>query len=250
MSRENSIQYETKYNSEHKDRDDVIVIQEEQQEQQEMSVYNGYIDKFDEPPQNATQLMKFSKLNNEFKTLTFREAKNIFDGRQNNKSEKQKKVSQRIRRITRFKGKILKIDTDRKSAQVRINYSKEYGKQIGVWFNFRDCNFNPHYLKINDDVEYNLRGNVAVNIKLWLIPFKYIYVKDYAKLRFNNNDNNIDYDKWNEFTYHKCRELEEKFNPTGNDDCKDFDCSFNNELVRVKRIKTFKSNAIIDRNQC
>eukprot|EP01084_Bolivina_argentea_P114545 203891_1 len=56
--------------------------------QKQISVYDGYINKYNKSPQNATQLMKFSKLKNEFKPLTFKQAKNILNEQKQNKCEK------------------------------------------------------------------------------------------------------------------------------------------------------------------
>ena len=154
----------------------------------------------------------------------------------------------KLRRTVRFKGKILKIDTSTKRAQVQINYFKEYGKDIGVWFDFSDCNFNPYSLKIDDDVEYNLKGNSAKNVKLWLLPYKWIYKSKQAITSNNDDDEN-----WKDFTYHQCKEMEQSYNINGDDDCKDVDRILNNEQVVARRITTFKSKVIFDKhvkNKC
>ena len=120
---------------------------------------------------------------------------------------------EKIRRIIRFKGKILDIDKESKRGKVRINYSKQYGKNIGIWFNFRDCKFNPNLLKIGDDVEYNLNAYRAVNVKLWLINYKWME-------KTKDGTNNDDDDNWTHCSYHQCIEYEEKYNNNNNNNLK------------------------------
>ena len=60
-----------------------------------------------------------------------------------------------IRRITRFKGKVLRIDQDKNCGLVQINYPDEYGEDIGIWFNFKDCKKLSDSIKVRDDVEYS-----------------------------------------------------------------------------------------------
>ena len=145
-----------------------------------------------------------------------------------------------IRRITRFKGRVLKVDQSTNRGLVRINYSKEYGAGIGVWFNFRDCRFNAKCLRMGDDVEYKIRGHLAVNLKLWLIPYRWQFMRKQQ----NDSDDGNGGAEWDNLTYHQSIEMEAKYNKNGGDDCKDVDCVHNNESVTARRVNTFKSRVM------
>eukprot|EP01083_Nonionella_stella_P222946 795087_1 len=142
-----------------------------------------------------------------------------------------------VRRITTFKGKVLKVDKASKRGQVQINYREEYGKKIGIWFNFRDCGFKPNYLKLKpgDLVEYRVRGNNAVRVFLWLIPYKWIYKVD------NNN--------WKEFSYHESIQIEKKYNPRGDDKGKPIQITHNNAKATARRSTVFRSSVMFDKRK-
>eukprot|EP01083_Nonionella_stella_P299638 1018731_1 len=143
-----------------------------------------------------------------------------------------------IRRITTFKRKVLFVDKASKRGQVQINYSEEYGDEIGIWFHFGDCGFNPNYLEPGDDVEYRVEGNKAVRILLWLIPYKWQY-----------KDKNQD--KWKPFSYHECIQIEKQHNPMGYDEIGSLKIRRNNATMTARRRTVFRTTVMFDRyNQC
>lgn len=100
----------------------------------------------------------------------------------------------RIRRMARFKGMVLSVDQGARRGAVQMNYPEEYGPRMGLPFAFRDCQFNASALRVGDEVEYNVDGDRAVNVKLWLIPYRWQFMRkrDAELLR------------WNDFSYHEC----------------------------------------------
>eukprot|EP01083_Nonionella_stella_P185494 676508_1 len=143
-----------------------------------------------------------------------------------------------IRRITIFKGKVLNVDNASKRGQVQINYPEEYGDEIGIWFHFRDCGFNPNYLEPGDLVEYRVQGNKAVRVLLWLIPYKWIY-KD-------TSDN-----KWRDFSYHESIQIEKQYklyNPRGDDEGKPIKVQHNSATVTARRSTVWRTRVMFDRH--
>eukprot|EP01083_Nonionella_stella_P040804 110612_1 len=138
-----------------------------------------------------------------------------------------------IRRITTFKGKVLEVDNASKRGKVQINYRKEYGDEIGIWFNFRDCKFNPNHLESGDYVEYRVEGNKAVRVLLCLIPYKWEY-----------KDNQ---DKWKPFSYHECIEIEKQYNPMGYDKNESKKIRYKNAIMTTRRSTVFRTTVMFDR---
>jgi len=149
--------------------------------------------------------------------------------------------SGKIRRVTRFKGKVLVLDQNRKCGLVQMNYPEEYGAETGIWFKFRDCRFNHRVLRVGDTVEYNVRvrDRSAVRVMLWIVPYRW----QFRRIRDEGEAS-----KWNDLTYHQSIEMENKYNPNGDVDGEEMECVHDGEAVIARRVTTFRSKVVVNRH--
>ena len=76
------------------------------------------------------------------------------------------KDGERFRRITRFKGKVLKLHHNGKVNKVQINYPDEYGDQVGVDCSVKDCQFRADQFRVGDYLEYGIRVSRAIDVSV------------------------------------------------------------------------------------